>query len=126
MDDDEPSSNKSSLIKEWNLLWSSLSGEKEWPEIEEDFDSQKVLEVLSPEEIQKLSHTLSQNRKSLHQKLEQLQKNVKAYEEKLEAARLVNGETTEIEEKLNAYIDAGQALIEALQKVDDRIKVIRS
>ena len=118
--EDEPGT--SSLKKEWNLLWSSLAGENKWPEIEEDFEGRDVVKNLSAEEIQKLSKSLSQSRQSLHQKLEQLQKIVKQHEEKLEAARLVNGDTTEIEQSLSSFIEQGQSMAKALQRIDERIR----
>lgn len=126
MDDDEPGSNKNSLKKEWNLLWSTPSGgDQEWPDIEEDFENPKPIKVMTTDELKKLSRSLSQSRKTIHQKLEELQKSVKLYEEKLESARLVNGDISEIEDQLNQYIDAGQDLVQSLQKIDERIKVLQ-
>ncbi|HPI41085.1 MAG TPA: hypothetical protein PLJ21_09790 [Pseudobdellovibrionaceae bacterium] len=121
--DDDPNTNKGSLKHEWNLLWKSLS--RDFPEIDEDFEEIKHLEAMTFEDIKKITKNLSQNRKSLHQQLEELQKNIKIYEDKLESVRLVHGDTSDIEIKLSSFIDSGESLIEALQKIDDKIKILQ-
>lgn len=117
---DDPDQNKSSLKHEWNLLWKSST--KDLPEIDESYDSSKVLEVLSADEIKKLTKNLSLNRKTLHQQLEQVQKNIKVYEDKLESAKLVNGEVDQIEDKLNNLIESAQSLVESISRADERIR----
>ncbi|MFP5520041.1 MAG: hypothetical protein ACLGGX_09070 [Bdellovibrionia bacterium] len=129
MDDGPSSKNKSfldSLKTEWSLLWSNLVDEepKVAPVNEKDLASK--VKKLSAEQVRQLSKGLSLERKHLNMKLESTQKELELCHAKCESMKVVGADTTEMRERIESLTDQGVALSEALQKLDEQIRVIRN
>jgi uncharacterized phage infection (PIP) family protein YhgE len=129
--DDEPETNSNSntvktnnvlekLISEFSLFWHSIVGDGQ----QQDFDDEK-LQNLSMDQIRQMTKALSEDRKRLHQKLEEVQRLLDEKNEKLETLRLVRGETENTLSEISRLHDLGQAVSEQLEKVNEKIKSIR-
>lgn len=112
-----------SLIKEWSLFWASIT---------EDFEEDKDLELpdgklqaLSLEQIQTMMKALSVDRKTLHQEMELLKEKLDEENNKLETVKLVQGDVQSVLQQIDQYHEIGQALNEALTKIDERIREAR-
>lgn len=128
MEDDSRNSIVKSLKNEWSLFWDSLAGEESEEENgdkrEDPFESGR-LSVLSLDDVKNLTRELSQGRKTLNQRLENLSKEIELNSIKLESLRLVGGSDEDTIQKINELTDQGQKLAHDLAKLDSRLRVAR-
>lgn len=131
---DDGSSNKSTVSKlknEWALFWESIAGEDIEDEktlrakAEDAFHSGK-LEVLGVEQLHQMSKALSEDRKHLNQKLENLNKELDLNSAKLETLRLVGSNEEDTLKRINELHDIGQSLGNQLVKIDEKLRWTRS
>lgn len=118
--------NQKGLIKEWNLLWASLIEDAEGVPLTTVEDL--TLEELSHKErgeLVSLKKALSEKRKRLNQKLESIQKETDLNIAKLESLKLVGGDIESTENKINELSDLGQKISDDLEKIDEKIKILR-
>lgn len=111
-----------SLKGEWKLLWETLAGDLQNEEhSEEDLDHEK-LEVMTLEKVRELTKSLSENRKSLNQKLEKLNKEIDLNAAKLESLQLVGSKDERTLKRMEDLTDQGQSMAESLQKLDLKLR----
>lgn len=80
--ENEPSGNtKSTLLDEWYLFWESLK--KGNSHLETGFGA-RPLDVMSPQQIKELIRVLSQDRRRLNQKIEEVHKDIESITENME------------------------------------------
>jgi chromosome segregation ATPase len=113
------------LKTEWSLFWESILGDDVAEPLKDPFLSGKI-ETLSLDKVKAITKALSQDRKTLNQKLESLNKELDLNAAKLDSLRLVGGETEDTEAKINELSDLGQALSNQLTKIDERLKIARN
>ena len=111
------------LKTEWSLFWDNIVGDEEIGQ-KDPFVSGKI-EQLSLEKLKEISRALSRDRKLLNQKLESLNKELDLNTAKLESLRLVGGDTSETELRINELSDLGQSLSVKLTKINEQLKVAR-
>ncbi|MBX3040089.1 MAG: hypothetical protein KF789_05195 [Bdellovibrionaceae bacterium] len=128
MEDDSRNSIVKSLKNEWSLFWDSLAGEEDGVENEDKnedpFESGR-LSVLSLDDVKKLTRELSQGRKTLNQRLENLNKEIELNSAKLESLRLVGSSDEDTLSKINELTDQGQKLAHDLAELDSRLRFAR-
>lgn len=129
------------LKTEWALFWDNLIGDDDDDKTEEQ-EAQEArekiarenskdpfvtgkLENLSLDKIKVITKALSQDRKTLNQKLEALRKELDLNSAKLESLHLVGGEKDETHKRINELSDLGQALNEKLNLINERIRRAR-
>jgi len=131
----------SGLKTEWSLFWDNLIGDEEEPlspEEEAQEAREKIirenskdpfvtgkLESLSLDKIKMITKALSQDRKTLNQKLEGLKKELDLSSAKLESPRLAVDEKDQTHKRINELSDLGHALNEKLNLINDRLKRAR-
>ncbi len=122
------------LKTEWNLFWETILGDEEETgdgkselnlQSKDPFVTGK-LETLSLEKIKAITKALSEDRKTLNQRLEAVNKQVEVSTEKLESLRLVSGEQDETMQSIHQLTDLGQNLSEQLNRINDRLKLARA
>lgn len=123
MEDGSSNSIVKNLKNEWALFWESISGEE--PITTDAFETGK-LNILSLDQLQEITRSLSQDRKRLNQKLESLNKELELNTAKLESLRLVGSEDNSTVQRINELSDIGQFLSEQLHKLDEKIRWTRT
>lgn len=123
MEDGSSNSIVKNLKNEWTLFWESIAGEE--PISADAFETGK-LDILSVDQLQEITRSLSQDRKRLNQKLESLNKELELNTAKLESLRLVGSEDNSTVQRINELSDIGQFLSEQLHKLDEKIRWTRS
>jgi hypothetical protein len=108
---------------DWKLFWHALVGEEE-NDHQDPFMSGKV-ELLTLEQIKKITRTLSADRKKINQKIEEVNREIEASTEKLESLRLVGGDLNPTVDQINKLHDMGQQLSHQLDQLNARIKQFR-
>lgn len=113
-----------SLIKEWSLFWASIT---------EDLEQENGLEIpderlqsLTLEQVQAMMKALSFDRKTLHQKMETLNEELEEENSRLQTIQMTKGNTSACLARIDELHDMGQALGEALEKIDARIREARA
>ncbi len=113
-----------SLIKEWSLFWASIT---------EDLEQENDLEIpderlqsLTLEQVQSMMKALSFDRKTLHQKMETLNEELEEENSRLQTIQMTKGNTSACLARIDELHDMGQALGEALEKIDARIREARA
>lgn len=128
MGDDSSRSIVKSLKKEWSLFLEVFHGE-------ETSDSEKSAEVLefgaategmNLDKVREITKGLTEDRKKLNQKLETLSKELDLNAAKLESLRLVGGNEDETFQRIQELNDLGQAMAEAMAKIDKKLRNARS
>lgn len=126
--ENEPSGNtKSTLLDEWYLFWESLK--KGNSHLETGFGV-RPLDVMSPQQIKELIRVLSQDRRRLNQKIEEVHKDIESITENMETSASLSM-NQQIEEptmllKMNELNDQGQKLSHELAALDERLSLARS
>jgi hypothetical protein len=131
----------SGLKTEWALFWDNLIGDDEDDKsVEQEAQEARdkiarenskdpfvtgKLESLSLEKIKMITKALSQDRKTLNQRLESLKKEMDLNSAKLESLHLVGGEKDETHRRLHELSDLGQALNEKLTLINERLRRAR-
>jgi chromosome segregation ATPase len=129
---EEKSSFMDDIKTEWNLFWETLfDDDDEMPKILEDssqsmdpFENGK-LEVLTLDKIKVITKALSSDRKKLHQRLEEINKELDENSAKLESLALVGGHAEETEFRISHLSDLGHSISEQLNRINDRLKMAR-
>lgn len=113
-----------SLIKEWSLFWASIT---------EDLEQENDLEIpderlqsLTLEQVQSMMRALSFDRKTLNQKMETLNEELEEENSRLQTIQMTKGNTSACLARIDELHDIGQALGEALEKIDARIREARA
>lgn len=114
--------NTSEISKEWNLFWKSLRS-RDLPDIEEG--DEEYVKPMTLEQIHELTKSLSAEKKQLHRKLENLNKEIDLNTTKLETLRLVGSDDQDTLVRINELSDQGMAITSRLQEIDDQIKEVR-
>lgn len=112
-----------SLVKEWSLFWASITEDNE-----DDNDlelPEEKLQSLSLAQIQNMMKALSEDRKALNQEMEVVHEQLEIENDKFENLKLSNANTTSCLARIDELHDIGQALSEAMQKIDNRISEAR-
>lgn len=113
------------FMTEWNLFWDGLKGEDQAePDLNDPFVTGK-LQSLTLVQIKEMTKALSQGRRKLNQKMEILSKEIENSTQTVESLKLVGGEPSEIEKKINDLNDQGQQLSLQLQQLNERLKWAR-
>lgn len=126
--ENEPSGNtKSTLMDEWYLFWKSLK--KGDSHLETGFGA-RPLGAMSPQQIKEMIRVLSQDRRRLNQKIEEVHKDIESITEILEtsASLSVNQQKEEpaMLHKMNELNDRGQKLSHELAALDEKLSLARS
>lgn len=111
-----------SLKNEWNLFWAGFSSDDEAAANL----ARNAPEQLNLDQLKTIKKSLSDERKSLNQRLETLRKEIDINQAKLESLRIVGGSIEEIQQRLSELNDQGQNISEQLARVDHRLKLARS
>lgn len=122
-DDSRKSPKEDSIRNEWLLFWESIA-KNEDPKKEEL--GHAPLKVLTVEEIQKLTKTLSQSRRQLNRKLENLNKEIELNTAKLESLQLVGQNGDDTYRRVQELTEQGQSLTMELIKLDETLRHARS
>lgn len=116
---------------EWSLFWAGLAGEDEKAaeeteiKFEDPFETGK-LRVLTIEQVKKITRALSQDRKKINQRIEQINREIELNSERMESINLVGGDANETIDEINKLNDLGMKLSLQLQKVNlqlDRFRI---
>lgn len=113
-----------SIKTDWNLFWHGIVGEEKNQEPIDAFDTAKI-EKLNLDQIKKITKSLSQDRKNLHQKIEEVNKEIDLNTEKIESLKLVGGDYVDTVEQINRLNDIGQLLSTQLDKLNGQLKFFR-
>ncbi len=119
MDPDGSSSRQNPLKIEWSLFWEGLFGD------DEKENEMKPPVALTKEKLKELSRELSSQRKQLHKQIETLNKELEMNSAKLESLKLVGGETDDTMARINELSDKGQDLSLQLQKLNQKLQIVR-
>jgi len=109
---------------DWNLFWHGIIGDEDNKETQDEIAKTK-LESLTLEQIKKITKSLSQDRKILNQRIEEVNKELDLNSEKIESLKLVGGELEETVEHINRLNDIGQQLTTQLDKLNNQLKFFR-
>jgi methyl-accepting chemotaxis protein len=109
---------------EWNMFWLGLVGEDEAADEAEQLLKTDKLNLLSIEQLKQITRTLSQDRKRINQRIEQIHAEIEMNNERLESIQLVGGDTESTLEEINKLSDIGQKLSLQLQKIDEQMHQI--
>lgn len=112
------------LKNEWSLFWGSLSGDDE-PTVEHELLEVDGLESLTLEDVRTLTRELSDNRRSLNQRLESLAKELELNNAKLESLRLVGAEDDETVGRIGVLGEEGRRLAIELARIDVKLRRAR-
>ena len=115
---------------EWSLFWAGIAGEDETPapgesKFEDPFETGK-LHILTIEQVKQITRALSQDRKKINQKIEQINREIDLNTERLDSIKLVSGDSTEIIGEINKLNDIGMKLGLQLEKVSHQLDRFRS
>ncbi len=140
MGDDSSRSIVKSLKKEWSLFLEAFQGEED-SESEKSEKSDKSakssakskdafdfanVEVMDLDKVREITKGLTEDRKKLNQKLETLSKELDLNSAKLESLRLVGGNEDETFQRIQELNNLGQAMAEAMAKLDKKLRDARS
>lgn len=114
-----------SLKKEWSLLLEVFQGEEESEKTANTFNFSNM-EALDLDQVREITKGLTEDRKKLNQKLETLSKELDLNSAKLESLRLVGGNEEETFKRIQELNDLGQAMAEAMAKLDKKLREARS
>lgn len=109
---------------EWKMFWLGLVGEDEAADEAEQLLKTDKLNLLSIEQLKQITRTLSQDRKRINQRIEQIHAEIEMNNERLESIQLVGGDTESTLEEINKLSDIGQKLSLQLQKIDEQMHQI--
>ena len=109
---------------DWKLFWAGIAGEEEIEDID-PFETGK-LEILTIEQVKKITRALSNDRKKINQKLEQIHREIDQNTERIESILLVGGDSAETVEEINKLNEAGLKLSLQLEKVNQQLDRARS
>lgn len=116
-DEDHSSPPKGSLKSEWTLLLESF--------IEDDIPIAKKIKGLPQVFIQETMRNLSEQKKSLFQKIESVKEQIEETQTVIENLQLVGSDTQEAFEKIAQLHDEGKNLTELVFDLDKKIKKVR-
>lgn len=91
-----------------------------------DLDYEEKIRSLNSSEVRDLIKTLSENKKELNLKIEEIQKSLEETHEILANVELVGGDNSDTLDKINSLADQGSALNKTLQSLDIRLKQARN
>lgn len=124
LNDESEESFVETIKADWNLFWHGIIGDEENKDPVDAFDTAKI-EVLTLEQIKKITMSLSQDRKKLNQKIEEVNKEIDLNSEKIESLKLVGGDLEGTVEHINRLNDIGQQLTLQLDKLNNQLKFFR-
>jgi len=123
-DSHEEESFVETIKTDWSLFWHGIVGDEETERPADAFDTAKV-EALTLEQIKKITKSLSQDRKKLNQKIEEVNKEIDLNSEKIESLKLVGGDLESTVDHINRLNDIGQQLTTQLDKLNRQLKFFR-
>jgi hypothetical protein len=109
---------------EWKLFWHGIIGEDENPN--ESKPSQNPfspdrMRLLTVEQIKQITRALSQDRKRLHQRIEEIQKEIDVLSENIESQELVGSNTNPTILQIQKLSDIGHQLSQQLENVNNQL-----
>jgi len=124
---------------EWHMFWAGIVGDDEkdvevsknglLSEDKNDFPDAFVtgkLQVLSIEQVKLITRALSQDRKKINQRIEQIHREIELNSERLESIKLVGGDVADTIDEINKLNDLGMKLSLQLEKVSQQLDRFRS
>lgn len=116
------------LKAEWKLFWHGIIGDDEGEasskEAKDPFSPDR-LRIMTIEQIKQIMKALSQDRKRLNQKIEQVQKEIDTLSENIESQTLVGADTDSTIEQIKKLTDVGHLFSQQLEKVNTQIAKFR-
>lgn len=122
----EPASKENHLKIEWSLFWEGLLGDNEERAEGEEQNAEKPVVVLTREKLQALIKDLSTQKKQLHKQIEKINKELELNTTKLESLKLVGSEPEDTITRINELTDRGHELSLQLEKLDEKLKLVRN